>query len=153
MVEERLDKNSSLLYRTLAKVAVPIALQSLIGSSLNLVDNLMVGSLGEEELAAVGVSVQIYFVFWMICYGFSSGCSTFMAQFWGAKDLPSIRKTVGFTLTACLCAGLVFFCGLGILPDSAAEDIHRYTISHRRRQELCDHRCRMLHLRGAHASI
>ena len=46
----------------LRKIALPIALQSLIGSSLNLIDNLMVGSLGELQLNAVGVSVQIFFI-------------------------------------------------------------------------------------------
>ena len=47
--------------KTVAVVAAPIALQSLIGSSLNLVDNLMIGHLGEIPLNAVGVSVQIFF--------------------------------------------------------------------------------------------
>ena len=109
MTEERLDKNTRLLYRALIKVALPIALQSLIGSSLNLVDNMMVGSLGEEALAAVGVGVQIFLIYWMICYGFCSGCATFMAQFWGVKDLPHIRRTIGFALTCCSVVGLLFF--------------------------------------------
>ena len=108
MAEERLDKNTRLLYRTLVRVALPIALQSLIGSSLNLVDNMMVGSLGEGPLAAVGVGVQIFLIFWMICYGFCSGCATFMAQFWGAKDLPHIRRTIGFAFTCCVTIGLIF---------------------------------------------
>ena len=50
------------LLSMLRKIALPIALQSLIGSSLNLIDNLMVGSLGELQLNAVGVSVQIFFI-------------------------------------------------------------------------------------------
>lgn len=112
-----LSEQNKELYRTLGKVAVPIALQSLIGSSLNLVDNLMVGSLGESPLAAVGVSVQIYFVFYMICFGFSSGCATFMAQFWGAKNLTNIRKTVGFAITICLGIGLLFFIGGMFFPE------------------------------------
>ena len=44
------------LFSMMGKVALPIALQSLIGSSLSFIDNLMVGSLGELELNAVGVS-------------------------------------------------------------------------------------------------
>jgi len=114
---KQLDSESRQLYSLLAKIAVPIALQSLIGSSLNLVDNLMVGSLGEKELAAVGVGVQIYFIFWMIVYGFSSGCSTFMAQFWGARDIRGIRKTIGFTLMVSMSVGLLFFAGGMFFPD------------------------------------
>ena len=53
------------LFKSVAVVAGPIALQSLIASSLNLVDNLMIGALGELALNAVGVSVQLFFIYWM----------------------------------------------------------------------------------------
>ena len=46
------------LLKSVFVVAGPIALQSLIASSLNLVDNLMIGALGEVALNAVGVSVD-----------------------------------------------------------------------------------------------
>lgn len=102
-------KNSAAFGRTLAMVAVPIAIQSLIGSSLNLVDNLMVGKLGEAELNAVGVAVQIYFIHWMLLFGFTSGCATFMAQFFGAKDIENMKKTAGFALTITVTVSIVFF--------------------------------------------
>lgn len=109
--------NNKALFKTLAVVALPIALQSLIGSSLNLVDNLMVGSLGEAELNAVGVSVQIYFIHWMVLYGFTSGSSTFMAQFFGVRDLPNIRKATGFAVTITMSASLLFFIAAMFFPQ------------------------------------
>jgi putative MATE family efflux protein len=104
------------LYKKLAVIALPIALQSLISSSLNLIDNLMVGSLGETELAAVGIATQLYFIHWMVMFGFTSGASTFMAQFWGAKDIRNIRKTVGFAITVCFSFSLVFFIAAAFFP-------------------------------------
>ncbi|MFA7661602.1 MAG: MATE family efflux transporter, partial [Anaerovoracaceae bacterium] len=77
----RIDSKS--FYKKLTSLALPIAIQSFISSSLNLVDSLMVGSLGETELAAVGIGLQPFFLFWMILFGFNGGCSTFTAQFWG----------------------------------------------------------------------
>ena len=112
---QRLNSNGSgrgskrELYRQLAVVAVPIALQSLVASSLNLVDNLMVGALGEAELGAVGAGMQIYFIGWIFLFGFSAGASTFVAQFWGANDLPNIRKTMGFAIAICEAVGILFF--------------------------------------------
>ncbi|MGL4483594.1 MAG: MATE family efflux transporter [Anaerovoracaceae bacterium] len=103
------NKNQKSFYATLIGVALPIALQGLIGSSLSLVDNLMVGSLGETELASVGIGVQIFFIFWMIIFGFTSGASTYVAQYWGQKDLKSIRKTTGFTMCITVVIGLLFF--------------------------------------------
>ena len=69
----------------------------------------MVGSLGEAELAAVGVAAQIYSIHWMVMFGFTSGSSTYMAQFWGANDLASIKKTTGFAMAVCFPISFVFF--------------------------------------------
>jgi len=101
----------------LAKVALPIALQSLIGSSLSLIDNLMVGSLGELELNAVGVSVQIFFIHWMLLYGFMGGSATYISQFYGVKDFKNIRRTTGFALTVAIVIGVVFFAAGMIFPE------------------------------------
>ena len=105
------------LMRMLGAIAAPIAAQSLIGSSLNLIDNLMVGSLGELELNAVGVSVQIFFIYWMLVYGFCSGAATFISQFYGADDFTNIKKTAGFTITVTLGVGLLFFAAAEIFPE------------------------------------
>jgi len=45
----------------------------------------------------------------MMLYGFTSGCAAFMAQFFGAGDLKSIRKTTGFAATVTISVSLVFF--------------------------------------------
>jgi putative MATE family efflux protein len=105
------------LYKTLTRVALPIALQSLIASSLNLIDNLMVGSLGEVELAAVGLSTQVYFVYWGVIFGFTSGSSAFMAQFWGKQDPHNIRRVTGFAITVCLGVSMFFFIPAVIFPE------------------------------------
>lgn len=108
---------SKSLYKTLARVALPIALQSLITSSLNLLDNLMVGSLGEVELAAVGLSSQLFFVHLGVMFGFASGASAFMAQFWGKQDAQSIRKVAGFAVAVCFSVSLLFFLPAVLIPE------------------------------------
>ncbi len=105
------------LLSLLRKIALPIALQSLIGSSLNLIDNLMVGSLGELQLNAVGVSVQIFFIYWMLLYGISGGAATFISQFYGVNDFKNIRRTTGFTLTIAMGVGLIFFIAAEAFPQ------------------------------------
>ncbi|MDF3000814.1 MAG: family efflux transporter [Bacillota bacterium] len=97
------------LYRTLIRVALPIALQSLIASSLSLVDSLMVGSLGEVELAAVGLSSQFFFIHWGVMFGFVSGSAAFMAQYWGRQDLKSMRRVTGFAVVLCFGISMLFF--------------------------------------------
>jgi Na+-driven multidrug efflux pump len=48
-------------YKTMIGIGAPIAIQQLIGSSLNLVDTLMIGKLGEDAIAAVGIANRLFF--------------------------------------------------------------------------------------------
>lgn len=120
MCEREQTLNKREVYGNLFRVAIPIALQGLVASSLNLVDNLMVGALGESELAGVGVGIQIYFVAWIITFGFAGGCSTFVAQFWGVKDGKNIKKTIGFSAAFSLTVGTLFFFWGILAPRSIA---------------------------------
>ncbi len=96
-------------YSRFFKIATPMALQGFVSSGLGLVDNLMVGALGEKALAAVGIGVQLYFIHYLLLYGFLSGCATFIAQFYGVKDHENIRKTTGFMISVATIMGIVFF--------------------------------------------
>ena len=82
-------------YRKLLYIAFPVMIQNLISLGLNLIDTLMIGRLGVDELAAVGAANQIYFIFSMTVFGVYSGASVYTAQFWGAQDIKSIRKIMG----------------------------------------------------------
>lgn len=114
---ETIEKNNKQMLKLVGTIAGPIAIQSLIASSLNLVDNLMVGGLGELALNAVGVSVQVFFVYWMIVFGFSSGAATFMAQFYGTGDYRNIRRTAGFAFTVAISIGVIFFIAATAFPE------------------------------------
>lgn len=110
MAQDRgLTLNQGALYKKLAKIAIPISIQGVVSATLGLVDNLMVGSLGEAELAAVGIATQIFYIHYMLLFGFISGTATFMAQFYGTKDFQNIRKVVGFAMSVAAVAGMAFF--------------------------------------------
>lgn len=117
-----MSKNNTLndekLSRALIRVALPIAGQSLIGSCLSLIDNLMVGSLGERALSSVGLGSQIFFIYWMIVFGFVSGTATYMAQFYGKRDIKNIRHVMGIAVTVTFSAGLIFFISCLAIPQN-----------------------------------
>ena len=83
-------------------------LQNFIASSLNMFDTLMIGQLGENEVAAVGVANQVFFLFNLVANGAAAGCSIFLSQFWGGGDRRSVHKVVGLGLLMNLCIGLLF---------------------------------------------
>lgn len=114
----RIENENRQLYKKLARIAVPISIQGVVSATLNLIDNLMVGFLGEADLAAVGIASQIYFIHYLILYGFTSGTATFMAQFYGAKDYKNIRKVVGFSIVVAFCVAVVFFVSAFFFTDN-----------------------------------
>lgn len=89
-------------------IAVPIALQNLISSSLNMVDTLMISSLGQTSIAAVGLANQVFFFYILITFGINSGSSIFIAQYWGKEDISSIRKVLGLALSLSVIVGVLF---------------------------------------------
>ena len=76
-------------------IGIPVVLQNLISISLNLLDTIMIGRLGENEVAAVGAANQVYCVFTVTMFGLFSGAAVFTAQYWGAKNLDGVHKMVG----------------------------------------------------------
>lgn len=96
-------------FRLLVKFALPIALQSLITSSLNMVGVIMIGQLGETSIAAVGLANQVWFLLNLLLFGIVSGCAMFVAQLWGKKDIPNARRVLGLAVKLGLIAALVFW--------------------------------------------
>lgn len=60
-------------FHTLLFLAVPMVIQNLIVSSLNMVDTVMLGSVGDNEVAAVGIANQYFFLFNLIMTGIAGG--------------------------------------------------------------------------------
>lgn len=103
-----LDLKDKTFYNKMLAISLPIMLQNLISSVLNMVDTVMVGALGEAQIAAVGLANQVFFVFFLLIYGINSGCGIFIAQYWGSKDEENIRRTIGFSVSAGAVVGLAF---------------------------------------------
>ncbi|WP_024614266.1 MATE family efflux transporter [Clostridium sp. Ade.TY] len=99
--------------KTMLILALPITFQSFITSSLNLVDNLMIGKLGEDAIAAVGLANQYFFIFMLALTGINAGASVFMAQYWGKKDLKNIKSVLGLDILVGIGATVLF--GLGAI--------------------------------------
>lgn len=93
---------------TMLTLALPITFQNLVTSSLNLVDNLMIGRLGEEAIASVGLANQYFFIFTLCLSGINAGASVFMSQYWGKKDVKSIKKVLGLDISIGFVASIIF---------------------------------------------
>lgn len=101
-------------WRAFLPLVLPITLQQMLTSSLNLVDTLMVGRLGDHAIASVGVAGQLSFFINVVLFGMASGGAVFIAQYHGAGDRANIRRIFGAVLCmnvplALLVCGVCFF--------------------------------------------
>ena len=85
-------------YKMVLGVAVPIIIQNTISNFVNLLDNVMVGKVGTEQMSGVAIVNQLMFVFNLALFGAISGPGIFTAQYVGQKNNEGIRHTVRFKL-------------------------------------------------------
>ncbi|MBO4898081.1 MAG: MATE family efflux transporter [Clostridia bacterium] len=104
--------------RTFFAITLPLAAQNLITVLVNLVDNIMVGRLGDTAIATVNSANQFFFIYTLFVFGAVSGSGVLMAQFWGKKDMGGIRRTTGLCVWATLTAGLILGVFLFAFPET-----------------------------------
>lgn len=99
-------------YKMVFAIAVPIMLQSGITQFVAVLDNLMVGKLGTEQMSGVAIANQLIFVLNLIIFGGLSGAGIFGAQFSGKNDTDGMRYVMRFKLYFVVIITIV---GIGIL--------------------------------------
>lgn len=105
-------------YHNLLSIGVPIAIQNLLTSALNLVDTLMVGQLGEQVIASVGAANQFYFILNYLMIGVAAGSGIFISQFLGKKDSVGMRQSLGVSIMCSLSLGGIFMLASLMFPRS-----------------------------------
>lgn len=92
----------------IAIIAVPVALQNLLTTTGSMVDTIMLASIGEKAVGAIGLCAQFSSLMFSGYWGFIGGGMLFFAQYWGAKDDEGITRSYGMTLLFMMTVGLVF---------------------------------------------
>lgn len=98
-------------YKMVLTVAVPIMIQNGITNFVGLLDNIMVGSVGTEQMTGVAIVNQLLMVFNLSIFGAISGPGIFGAQFYGSGDREGMRNTFRFKVIIC---AIIVLLGIGI---------------------------------------
>ena len=110
-------KQDSEFYKSVRKIALPVALQSVLVNSLALIDTFMIGFLGEKQLAAATLATQPFFVITVTLFGLQSGGAVLISQYWGKRDLNAINRVMGISLRFCLVFSILIASVLFLWPD------------------------------------
>lgn len=101
--------------RLILLFSVPLVLGNICQNLYNVVDSIIVGRfLGKEALGAVGASFPIIFTLISLVIGVGSGASTVISQYFGAKKIDEVKRTID-TLFIFFLGSSVIITILGIL--------------------------------------
>lgn len=103
-------------YKQALMIFIPVLLQSLINSGVNLMDNIMVGTLGEASISAVSLSNQFYGLFNIIVMGLAAAGMVLSSQYYGAGDLRAVRRVFDFVLQLVGVTAILFAVVTYLLP-------------------------------------
>lgn len=104
-------------YQKLTKLALPIVLQSLMLSAVAAADALMLGSVEQNAMAAVSLATQIQFIQNMFLFSITAAISILGAQYWGKKDVRTLKDIFSLSLRISGVIDIVFWAGCVFAPQ------------------------------------
>lgn len=110
-------------YKRVLILALPIAAQSLITIGVNMLDNIMVGKLGETELSAVALANQFINIYHILCMGLGMGASVLVSRYWGMREkepekaMEALRKTICIMVRLTVSLAAIFALLTALIPE------------------------------------
>lgn len=111
--------NNRSFYKKFFSIYIALVLQNVVTLSVNLADNIMLGSYSETALAGVAAVNQIQFVYQQIILALGDGLVIFGSQYWGKGQTGPLKKIAASAMHAALMAGVVLFILVSVFPDKA----------------------------------
>ncbi|MCQ2592784.1 MAG: MATE family efflux transporter [Treponema sp.] len=99
-------------YKKVLTLAMPIALQSMIAIGVNMLDTIMVGSLGEAELSATSLANSFISIYHIFCMGIGMGASVLISRYWGMKSSEPEKASLSLKKTVCIMLRIALFLAL-----------------------------------------
>lgn len=107
LLEKLLYKDKK-FYKMILTLALPTVLQGFITIGVNMMDTIMLGNYGEIQLSASSLACEFINIFQILCMGLGGGAMVLTAQYWGAKDILSIKKITSIMFKLALSISLLF---------------------------------------------
>ncbi len=103
-------------YKMVIAIALPVMIQNAITQFVGLLDNVMVGNVGTDQMTGVAIANQVIFIFNLAVFGAVTGAGIFGAQFYGKGDHTGVRYAFRFKIiavTVITLASIGVFIGFG----------------------------------------
>ena len=95
------------LIKQMFKIGIPVAAQNFVSVLVNMLDTIMIGSVGEAQLGAINQVNSLYLFFNMFVWGISMGTVVITARYWGQQKIDPIRDMIGLAMKINVSAGIL----------------------------------------------
>lgn len=102
--------------RNLLRLAMPIAIQSLMLAAVAAADAFMLGGVEQNAMSAVSLATQIQFIQNMILSSVTAAAGILGAQYWGKRDAAAINHIFCMSIRVCGLTSLLFFAACMFIP-------------------------------------
>ena len=103
-------------YRLLFSIFTMVTLQNVVAYSVNMLDNIMLGSYSQTALSGAATVNQIFFMVQQVSLTVCDALVILASQYYGQKRMSPVRKITGFALKLSLAWGLLIAGICLILP-------------------------------------
>ena len=86
-------KQQEHFFKTVCALAIPVALQSMLQSSFSMVDQIMIGQLGEINVAGVGLAGKFASIYSVVISAIGAVAGIMIAQYLGQKNRSEVRRS------------------------------------------------------------
>ena len=104
-------------YKNIFFLTFPLVFQQLLRLSVDTLNSMMLGNIDQLQMSAVSQANQVFFIFYTVCNGFGVGCCALVAQYWGRKDLESIKTVLATALRSIAIFGLLVTAIVILFPE------------------------------------
>lgn len=108
------DKN---FYKTFFRLMLVVALQNLVAYSVNMLDNMMLGSYSQNALSGAATVNQIFFMVNQLALAIGNALIVMSSQYWGKRDTHKIKKLTGIAMTFSVVAAVIVVLVCAIWPE------------------------------------
>ena len=106
-------------YKTFLRLCLALMLEQAVILSVNLADNLMLGTYSEAALSGVAAVNQIQFVYQQVVYAIGNALIVLGSQYWGQRRLGEIRSIAAVGVRLEILLALLLFALVSIFPERA----------------------------------
>ena len=86
-------KTQEHFFKAVCTLAIPVALQSMLQSSFSMVDQIMIGQLGEINVAGVGLAGKFASIYSVVISAIGAVAGIMIAQYLGQKNRSEVRRS------------------------------------------------------------